>query len=91
MALNTLFAVFGVFILRHRDAATDKDSDAFRIPLYPLPPILFILITLLTLGYLVIERPLEILFSLGVIVSGSLLYLLASRLDNKTQQAVTGE
>jgi APA family basic amino acid/polyamine antiporter len=79
MALNTLFAVFGVFILRRRDADNERDSDAFRIPLYPLPPILFILITLLTLGYLVIERPVEILFSLGLIVSGSLLYLLACR------------
>lgn len=78
MALNTLFAVFGVFILRRRDAAKESDVDTFRIPLYPLPPILFILITLLTLGYLVIERPVEILFSLGVIASGSLLYLLAS-------------
>jgi len=44
MALNTLFAVFGVFILRRRDADNERDSDAFRIPLYPLPPILFILI-----------------------------------------------
>jgi APA family basic amino acid/polyamine antiporter len=79
MALNTLFAVFGVFILRRRDAVKEKDSGAFRIPLYPLPPILFILLTLLTLGYLVIERPVEILFSLGVIISGSLLYLLACR------------
>ena len=79
MALNTLFAVFGVFILRRRDADIKRDKDAFRIPLYPLPPILFILLTLLTLGYLVIERPVEILFSLGVIVSGSLLYLLACR------------
>ena len=79
MALNTLFAVFGVFILRRRDADNERDSDAFRIPLYPLPPILFILITLLTLGYLVIERPVEILFSLGLIDSGSLLYLLACR------------
>jgi APA family basic amino acid/polyamine antiporter len=78
MALNTLFAVFGVFILRRRDTGKERGKEAFRIPLYPLPPILFILITLLTLGYLVIERPVEILFSLSVIVSGSLLYLFAS-------------
>lgn len=81
MALNTLFAVFGVFILRRRDAVTARESDAFRIPLYPLPPIIFILITVLTLGYLVIERPSEMLFSLGVIASGSLLYVLARSWD----------
>jgi len=73
MALNTLFAVVGVFILRSREsgpAESSREKSAFRVPFYPLPPIIFIAITGWTLLYLVIERPVEILFSVGVIVTG---------------------
>jgi basic amino acid/polyamine antiporter, APA family len=80
MALNTLFAVFGLFILRHREKANGGDDrPIFRVPFYPIPPILFIALTAVTLIYLSFERPVEILFSLGVIVTGGLGYLLSTR------------
>jgi len=80
MALNTLFAVFGVFILRHRDKhRSDAEQPLFRIPWYPLPPIIFIGVTSWTLIYLAIDRPVEVLFSLAVVLIGAAGYWLARR------------
>lgn len=62
MALNTLFAVIGVFILRHREGDEGVESTPFfRVPFYPLPPLLFVALTGGTLIYLTIERPVEIM------------------------------
>lgn len=83
MALNTLFAVFGVFILRRRDAKQpmpeNSEKQRYRIPFYPLPPILFLIVTAWTLIYIVIERPVEAFVSLALIVSGAIFYLIARR------------
>jgi APA family basic amino acid/polyamine antiporter len=83
MALNTLFAVLGVFILRHRDTGGENASiSVFRVPFYPLPPLLFVILTGATLIYLTIERPLEIIFSFAVIGAGAIAYLLSKRFEN---------
>lgn len=80
MALNTLFAVFGVFILRSREKRSfTTEQPLFRIPFYPIPPIIFILVTSWTLFYLAIERPVEVLFSAAVILTGAAGYLIAKR------------
>jgi APA family basic amino acid/polyamine antiporter len=82
MALNTLFAVLGVFILRHRDTGGENASiSVFRVPFYPLPPLLFVILTGATLIYLTIERPLEIIFSFAVIGAGAIAYLLSKRFE----------
>lgn len=72
MALNTLFSVVGLFILRHRD----KSTPAFQQPYYPIPAIIFSAITLATLVFLTLQRPSQLLVSLAIIVSGALLYAL---------------
>lgn len=77
MALNTFFAVLGVFILRHRRPAVGRP---YEIWLYPLPPILFLGITGWTLIYTVVQRPVEALMCAGVVVSGGLFYLLTLRM-----------
>jgi APA family basic amino acid/polyamine antiporter len=82
MALNTLFAVIGVFILRHRDTDGENESvSIFRVPFYPLPPLLFVSLTGATLIYLTIERPVEIMFSFVVIGAGAIAYLLSKRFE----------
>jgi|TARA_B110000902_G_scaffold267056_1_gene357875 APA family basic amino acid/polyamine antiporter len=82
MALNTLFAVIGVFILRHREGDESVESMAvFRVPFYPLPPLLFVALTGGTLIYLTIERPVEIIFSFVVIGAGAIAYLLSKRFE----------
>lgn len=79
MAINSLFVIIGVFILRRRN---DNENNGFKIPLYPLPPIIFITITVVTLVYLTIQNTMEIAFSAAIITSGLLLYALAQKYSN---------
>ena len=70
LALNTLAAVCGVFVLRRRGIPL-----RFRMPLYPLPPLVFIAITLWTMIYLAGERPMEVLWGLVIVLAGAAFYL----------------
>jgi APA family basic amino acid/polyamine antiporter len=72
MALNTFFTVLGVFILRWRQPDLPRP---FRTWLYPLPPLIFLAITGWTLLYIVLQRPIEAMISLGIVVSGAVFYL----------------
>jgi APA family basic amino acid/polyamine antiporter len=71
MGLITFFTVMGLFVLRWRQPQLERP---YRTWLYPLPPLVFLGITSWTLVYIAIQRPLEALISLGVVVSGALLY-----------------
>ncbi len=74
LALNTLAAVVGVFILRRSGV-----QRPFSVPLYPLPPIIFIGITLVTMIHLATERPVEVFWGAVIVASGALFYWFASR------------
>jgi APA family basic amino acid/polyamine antiporter len=76
MALNTFFAVLGVFILRRRPG----QERPYDLPLYPLPPLLFLGVTGWTLVYAAMQRPIEALMCAAVLVSGGAFYLLSRRL-----------
>lgn len=79
MALNSLFVIFGVFIIRRKD----KTEPSFKIPLYPLPPIIFIAISVVTLVYLAQENTEELAFSAALIVVGGIGYFLTQRFSRK--------
>ena len=81
MALNTLFTVLGVFILRWRQPELARP---YRTWLYPLPPLIFLAITGWTLIYTIVQRPAEALMSLGIISSGALCYWLTNLHDVRT-------
>ncbi len=81
MALNSLLVVFGVFILRRRHKG--KIKEGFSIPLYPLPPIIFISITAVTLVYLTIQNTEEIAFSVATVATGAIGYFFTRRFSNK--------
>ena len=72
MALNTLFSVVGLFILRHKNT----QQPAFKQPFYPLPAVIFTTITGATLVFLTLQRPTQLLVSAGIIISGAVLYYL---------------
>ncbi len=74
MALNTLFSVVGLFILRHKHQGT----PAFKQPYYPFPALIFTAITTATLIFLTLQRPTQLLVSLVIIVSGATLYFLVT-------------
>ena len=76
MALNTFATVLGLFVTRWKNPDIERPYKAF---LYPVTPIIFLLLTGWTLSFTLIERPVEGLFSLGVIASGLVFYFLSSR------------
>jgi len=76
LALNSFATVLGVFVLRARQPDLPRPYRTF---LYPLPPLIYLALTAWTLGFVLVNRPLEGLFGLGVIGSGLVVYL-ASRL-----------
>lgn len=80
MALNTFFTVLGVFVLRWRQPSLERP---FRVILYPLPPLIFLAITGWTLYYIVLQRPVEALISLGIVASGALFYLVSAALSRR--------
>jgi APA family basic amino acid/polyamine antiporter len=77
MALNTFFTVLGVFVLRWRRPGLPRP---FRTWLYPLPPVIFLLITGWTLWYIVLQRPVEAMISVAIVVSGALCYFASRQL-----------
>jgi len=78
MALNTFFTVLGVFVLRRR--APDLPRP-FRTWLYPLPPLIFLLITGWTLLYVVLQRPIEAMITVFIVATGGLFYFVSQRLS----------
>ena len=74
LALNTLLTVVGVWRLRKSEPTLPRP---FKVPLYPLPLVIFLTITLWTLVYVAVQEPIEVGFALGLIVLGWLFYLLS--------------
>ncbi|MBI4955110.1 MAG: amino acid permease [Myxococcales bacterium] len=71
----SIFAAIGVgcvFVLRHRRKHVARP---YRMPLYPLPPLLFIALMLWTVVQAVRAKPLVVVAGLGTVVLGVVLYL----------------
>ena len=81
MALNTFASVLGLFILRWRQPNLERPYRAF---LFPIPPLIFLALTGWTLIFTLLIRPVEVLFSFGVIVTGLIFYYFTSS-DNKSE------
>jgi APA family basic amino acid/polyamine antiporter len=84
LGLNTFFSVLGVFVLRLRRPDLPRP---YRVALYPLPPLIFLGFTGWTLTYILLERPVEALFGLAIVVSGALFYLLTVKLGKVERAA----
>ncbi len=74
LSLNTLFAVFGIFVLRRRQPDLPRP---YRTWLYPLPPLVFLGLTLWSLIYIAKSQPQEALFAFALVVVGALAYAVA--------------
>ena len=68
----TLLTVLGIFILRRRS----NNGQSFKVPLYPMPPILFAIVTCWMIGYLIVSDPVVIYYSVGTVTLGGLVYIL---------------
>ncbi|MFT5484252.1 MAG: APA family basic amino acid/polyamine antiporter [Halieaceae bacterium] len=74
LGINTLFAVAGIFVLRYRHIG---EQSLYRTFAYPLTPIVYLSITLWTLTYILINKPLEGLVGLALICAGVLMYFVS--------------
>jgi APA family basic amino acid/polyamine antiporter len=71
LALNSFVTVLGVFVLRWRQPELERPYRTF---LFPLPPLIYLTLMGWTLWFVMMNRPVEALFGLGVIASGLIVY-----------------
>lgn len=73
LSFFSMLTVFGIFFLRKNK----NTSDHFKTPWYPLPPLIFIMCTSWMIYYVAKEDYKIILYSLGTMIPGFMLYLMA--------------
>ena len=76
--VSSFLTVAGIFVLRWRDPGRDRPYKAF---LYPLTPLIYLVLTGWTLAYIVIDKPVEALAGLGLMALGGLFYAASRALD----------
>jgi APA family basic amino acid/polyamine antiporter len=76
LALNSLATVLGVFVLRYRQPDLPRPYRTF---LYPVTPLIYLALTGWTLTFVLMNKPTEGLFGLGIIATGLLFYFLSER------------
>ena len=76
VALNSFSAVVGLFVLRWRQPDLPRP---YRVTAYPFAPLIYLALTGWTLIYVLIDRPIEGMFALGVIAAGLTFYFAAAR------------
>ena len=76
LALNSFVTVAGIFRLRYSLGHMPRPYRTFG---YPVTPMIYLLIMGWTLAFVLFSRPTEALFGVALIVSGVVIYWLASR------------
>ena len=71
LGVNTFFTVLGVFALRMRRPELERP---YRVPLFPIPPLIYLAVTGWTLVYILRDRPEEGWLGLAIIAAGALFY-----------------
>jgi len=72
LAAMSFATVAGLIILRWREPDLARP---YRVTLFPLPPLIYLGLTGWTLIFVLIERPMEALAGLGLMLAGLLMYL----------------
>jgi len=80
LALNNFFAVLGIFILRYRQPHLARP---YKTWLYPLPPLLFLILIGWTLVYIIKEKTFEASMSLLLVAFGAVFYFISIYLGKK--------
>lgn len=71
-ALNSFVTVLGLLVLRRRSPDLARP---FRVPLYPLTPLVYLALTGWTLVYVALSRPAEVGFAAALIATGAAVYV----------------
>lgn len=78
LAFNSFLAVLGLFLLRRQQGSVDIP---FRVPLFPIVPLIYLTITAFTLIYVVINSPSNAVGGLVLIGIGAIAYWLTRQRD----------
>ena len=78
LALNSFVTVLGVFVLRWRQPDLPRPYRTFA---YPLTPLLYLLLTGWAIGFVLVNKPVEGLFGLGLIAAGLVFYFVFTRIN----------
>ena len=76
LALNSFVTVIAVFVLRSKQPNLPRPYKTFG---YPFTPLIYLALTGWTLYFVIINRPIEVLFSLGIILSGLIFYYISNK------------
>lgn len=83
LGVSTLCTVAAVFVLRLRRPDLPRP---YRVPWYPLPPLLFLAVTGWTLTYIVLQRPTEALAGTAVFATGAVFYAVSRWLSSRNTE-----
>lgn len=78
LGASSALTVAGIFVMRWRNPSLERP---FRVPLYPLPPLIYLAVTGWTLIYISLRRPMESLAGLVIIGLGAAGYLVVRRMS----------
>lgn len=80
LGASSALTVAGVFVLRWRESSLERP---YRVPLYPIPPLIYLGVTGWTLVYISVRRPMECLAGLLIIGFGVVCYLVVQRMSRE--------
>jgi len=86
LALNSFATVAGVFVLRARQPDLARPYRTFA---YPVTPVVYLLLTGWTLWFVLMNKPVEGLFGLGVVASGLVFYFVTRRAGRSQSSSLT--
>lgn len=80
LQLSAALTVFGVFVLRKKGVVTPY----FKVPFYPLLPVIFTLFSIWIIVYLLMDKPLECAIGLLILGIGVLTYFVNKKISGSS-------
>lgn len=79
LSIFSMITVIGIFWLRKQH----PHADAYKVPLYPITPLIFVGCTIWMIYYVAANDPMILIYSLATLIPGYILYILANRFNQK--------
>jgi|JI9StandDraft_2_1071091.scaffolds.fasta_scaffold36014_3 APA family basic amino acid/polyamine antiporter len=79
LSIFSMITVIGIFWLRKQH----PQADSFKVPLYPITPLIFVGCTVWMIYYVADDDPKILIYSLATLIPGYILYLFANRYNRK--------
>ncbi|MBN8653192.1 MAG: amino acid permease [Cytophagales bacterium] len=79
LSIFSMITVIGIFWLRKQHPL----ADSFKVPFYPITPLIFVGCTIWMIYYVAADDPKILIYSLATLIPGYILYLFANRYNRK--------